>query len=170
MSYFKSINIWHKFQVQLYSNFQSSLIMPSQVVQAYPPSNLFPFGNCNVVLLDLSHLSHKHSSFIFIHWGEFGSIHYYSSVDSLQTTLNTIHDVRPLLPFPPDTTALCSILQSLQDSWQRPHSNMDGGEVSHRDWMRSCLLQRGCSLDIYLTCGQVGPSIWGASRLNNFII
>ncbi|KAN0094404.1 hypothetical protein V8E55_002691 [Tylopilus felleus] len=54
MSYFTSINIWHKFRVQLHSNFRSSVITPSQVVQAHPPSDLFPYGNCDVVLLDLS--------------------------------------------------------------------------------------------------------------------
>ncbi|KAN0101069.1 hypothetical protein V8E55_001053 [Tylopilus felleus] len=54
MSYFTSIDIWHKFRVQLCSNFRSSVIMPSQVVQVHPPSNLFPYGNCDVVLLDSS--------------------------------------------------------------------------------------------------------------------
>ncbi|KAG6369429.1 hypothetical protein JVT61DRAFT_14884 [Boletus reticuloceps] len=57
MSYFTSIDVWHKFRVQLHSNFQSSVIMPSQVVQARPPGDLFPHGNCDVVLLDSSRQS-----------------------------------------------------------------------------------------------------------------
>ena len=85
MSYFTSINIWHKFRVQLYSNFRSSVIMPSQVVQAHPPSDLFPYGNCDVVLLDLSGRSqnHKYSSLIFIHLTEFSSIYHCSGAGSL---------------------------------------------------------------------------------------
>ncbi|KAG1867447.1 hypothetical protein C8R48DRAFT_793878 [Suillus tomentosus] len=44
--------VWHKFRLQLHSAFQPQVIMPSQVVQAYPPSDDFPFGNCDTVLID----------------------------------------------------------------------------------------------------------------------
>ena len=69
MSYFKSVDIWHKFRVQLRSNFRSSVIMPSQVVQAHPPSDLFPYGNCNVMLLDSSgqYQNCTYSSLVSIH-------------------------------------------------------------------------------------------------------
>ncbi|KAG1717844.1 hypothetical protein EDB19DRAFT_1863760 [Suillus lakei] len=43
---------WNKFRLQLHSAFQQRLIMPSRVVQAYPPSDKFPFGNCDTVLID----------------------------------------------------------------------------------------------------------------------
>ncbi|KAG1839885.1 hypothetical protein DFJ58DRAFT_845539 [Suillus subalutaceus] len=40
-----SVRTWNKFRIQLLSNFQSRIVMPSQVVQSYPPSEAFPFGN-----------------------------------------------------------------------------------------------------------------------------
>ncbi|KAG1802450.1 uncharacterized protein BJ212DRAFT_1220211, partial [Suillus subaureus] len=43
--------VWNKFWLQLHSAFQQRIIMPSRVVQAYPPSNDFPLGNCNTVLI-----------------------------------------------------------------------------------------------------------------------
>ncbi|KAG2127479.1 hypothetical protein DEU56DRAFT_973809 [Suillus clintonianus] len=43
---------WNKFRLQLHSAFQPRVIMPSRVVQAYPPSDNFPFGNCDTVLVD----------------------------------------------------------------------------------------------------------------------
>ncbi|KAG1726841.1 hypothetical protein EDB19DRAFT_1943827 [Suillus lakei] len=43
---------WDKFQLQLHSAFQPRIIMPSRVIQAYPPSNTFPFGNCNTILVE----------------------------------------------------------------------------------------------------------------------
>ncbi|KAG1857135.1 hypothetical protein F4604DRAFT_1883077 [Suillus subluteus] len=48
-----SVRTWNKFRIQLLSNFQSQIIMPSQVVQSYPPSEAFPFGNCDTVLVQL---------------------------------------------------------------------------------------------------------------------
>ncbi|KAG2048335.1 hypothetical protein BDR06DRAFT_984837 [Suillus hirtellus] len=38
--------VWNKFRLQLHLAFQPRVIMPSRVVQAYPPSNDFPLGNC----------------------------------------------------------------------------------------------------------------------------
>ncbi|KAG1786661.1 uncharacterized protein HD556DRAFT_1434660 [Suillus plorans] len=35
-----------------YGRFQPWVIMPSRVVQAYPPSNDFPLGNCNTIPID----------------------------------------------------------------------------------------------------------------------
>jgi len=43
---------WNKFRLQLHSAFQPRVIMPSRVVQAYPPTDEFPFGNCDTVLID----------------------------------------------------------------------------------------------------------------------
>ncbi|KAG1765674.1 hypothetical protein EDD22DRAFT_1014434 [Suillus occidentalis] len=43
---------WNKFRLQLRSSFQPRIIMPSRVIQAYPPSDIFPFGNCDTVLVD----------------------------------------------------------------------------------------------------------------------
>ena len=92
--------------------------MPSQVVQVHPPSNLFPYGNCDVVLLDSLGQSQnrKYSSLVFIHLTEFNSIYHCSGVDGLQTALQTIHDARPLLHLPPNAFTLRSICQGLPDS------------------------------------------------------
>ncbi|KAG2044659.1 hypothetical protein BDR03DRAFT_929799 [Suillus americanus] len=49
-----SIWTWNKFHIQLVSTFQSRVVMPSQVVQAYLPSEAFPLGNCNTVLVQSS--------------------------------------------------------------------------------------------------------------------
>ncbi|KAG1837488.1 hypothetical protein F4604DRAFT_1885724 [Suillus subluteus] len=48
-----SVRTWNKFRIQLLSNFQSQIVMPSQVVQSYPPSEAFPLGNCDAVLVQL---------------------------------------------------------------------------------------------------------------------
>ncbi|KAF8837316.1 hypothetical protein BDN67DRAFT_991809 [Paxillus ammoniavirescens] len=53
-SHFTSLDTWFKFRVQLRSTFRPSTILPSQLMQAYPPDGLFPLGNCDVVLLDSS--------------------------------------------------------------------------------------------------------------------
>ncbi|KAG1816369.1 uncharacterized protein BJ212DRAFT_1446931 [Suillus subaureus] len=45
----------NKFQLQLHSIFHSRLIMPSQVIQASPPSQIFPLGNCDAVIVQSSH-------------------------------------------------------------------------------------------------------------------
>ncbi|KAH7916823.1 hypothetical protein BV22DRAFT_1188811, partial [Leucogyrophana mollusca] len=44
---------WNKFRLQLHSVLQRGMIMPSQLVQAYPPSTEFPHGNCDMVLLSV---------------------------------------------------------------------------------------------------------------------
>ncbi|KAG1853234.1 hypothetical protein C8R48DRAFT_749657 [Suillus tomentosus] len=44
--------VWNKFRLQLHSAFQPWVIMPSRVVQAYPPSDDFPLGNCDTILID----------------------------------------------------------------------------------------------------------------------
>lgn len=49
----RSLNVWNKFRIQLYSKLRSCLVMPSQQVQAYPPSVTHPHGNCDVVLLHM---------------------------------------------------------------------------------------------------------------------
>ncbi|KAG1805845.1 uncharacterized protein BJ212DRAFT_1449522 [Suillus subaureus] len=56
--------VWNKFQLQLHSAFQQRVIMPSRVVQAYPPSNDFPLGNCNTVLTDTMGINGKMTSYI----------------------------------------------------------------------------------------------------------
>ncbi|KAH7903179.1 hypothetical protein BJ138DRAFT_1021044, partial [Hygrophoropsis aurantiaca] len=43
---FDRFAIWHKFRVQLLSTFRPSMILPSQVVQAKPPSPDIPLGCC----------------------------------------------------------------------------------------------------------------------------
>ncbi|KAG1836104.1 hypothetical protein F4604DRAFT_1943642 [Suillus subluteus] len=44
-------DVWFKFHIQLHSTFQERTIMPSQVVQAESPSEQFPRGHCDVVLI-----------------------------------------------------------------------------------------------------------------------
>ncbi|KAG1858447.1 hypothetical protein DFJ58DRAFT_715865 [Suillus subalutaceus] len=55
---------WHKFRLQLHSAFQPRVIMPSRVVQAYPPSDDFPLGNYNTVLIDTMGVNGKMTSYI----------------------------------------------------------------------------------------------------------
>ncbi|KAG2352868.1 hypothetical protein BDR07DRAFT_1454796 [Suillus spraguei] len=45
------LKTWYKFRLQLHSRLRPCNIMPSQQVQAYPPSDTYPFGNCDIVLL-----------------------------------------------------------------------------------------------------------------------
>ncbi|KAG2098962.1 uncharacterized protein F5147DRAFT_747315 [Suillus discolor] len=45
---------WNKFRLQLHSAFQPQVIMPSRVIQAYPPSDAFPLGNCDTVLINVT--------------------------------------------------------------------------------------------------------------------
>ncbi|KAG1885930.1 uncharacterized protein F5891DRAFT_1132660 [Suillus fuscotomentosus] len=54
--------VWHKFWLQLHLAFQPRVIMPSRMVQAYPPSDDFPFGNCDTVLVDTTGIDGKTSS------------------------------------------------------------------------------------------------------------
>ncbi|KAG2346736.1 hypothetical protein BDR05DRAFT_997143 [Suillus weaverae] len=56
--------VWHKFRLQLHSAFQPRVIMPSRVVQAYPPSDNFPLGNCDTVLIDAMGINGKMTSYI----------------------------------------------------------------------------------------------------------
>ncbi|KAG2740565.1 hypothetical protein P692DRAFT_20753108, partial [Suillus brevipes Sb2] len=56
--------VWNKFRVQLHSAFQPRVIMPSRVVQAYPPSADFPLGNCDTVLIDAMGINGKMSIYV----------------------------------------------------------------------------------------------------------
>ncbi|KAG1862846.1 hypothetical protein C8R48DRAFT_603026 [Suillus tomentosus] len=56
--------VWHKFRLQLHLAFQPRVIMPSRVVQAYPPSDDFPFGNCDTVLMETTGIDGKTTSCI----------------------------------------------------------------------------------------------------------
>ncbi|KAF9231725.1 hypothetical protein BU15DRAFT_55803 [Melanogaster broomeanus] len=47
---FSNVKVWYKFRVQQCST--SSTILPSQAVQALPPSPSFPLGHCDAVLLN----------------------------------------------------------------------------------------------------------------------
>ncbi|KAG1907062.1 uncharacterized protein F5891DRAFT_940310 [Suillus fuscotomentosus] len=47
------LNVWNKFRIQLHSMLRPRLVMPSQQVQAYPPSTNYPRGNCDAVLLQM---------------------------------------------------------------------------------------------------------------------
>ena len=48
---FNCIALWNKFRIQLHSTFCPSKLLPSQVVQTKPPSEDFPYGCCDVVLI-----------------------------------------------------------------------------------------------------------------------
>ncbi|KAG2122975.1 hypothetical protein BD769DRAFT_1359974 [Suillus cothurnatus] len=56
--------VWNKFRLQLHSAFQQRVIMPSRVVQAYPPSDEFPLGNCDTVLIDAMGINGKMTSYV----------------------------------------------------------------------------------------------------------
>ncbi|KAG1905852.1 uncharacterized protein F5891DRAFT_975993 [Suillus fuscotomentosus] len=45
---------WNQFRLQLHSAFQPRVIVPSRVIQAYPPSDAFPLGNCDTVLINVT--------------------------------------------------------------------------------------------------------------------
>ncbi|KAI6115800.1 hypothetical protein EDD17DRAFT_1470754 [Pisolithus thermaeus] len=60
---FDEIAVWYKFRIQQYSTCRPSVIMPSQVVQAQPPSSDFPFGNCDIVLLNANGQSQDNPGF-----------------------------------------------------------------------------------------------------------
>ncbi|KAH7904286.1 hypothetical protein BJ138DRAFT_1239251, partial [Hygrophoropsis aurantiaca] len=45
-------NTWHKFRLQLHSSFRAHVIMPSQVIQAVPPSDSRAGGICDAVIVD----------------------------------------------------------------------------------------------------------------------
>lgn len=54
-----SVRMWNKFHIQLLSNFQSQVVMPSQIIQSYLPSEAFPFGNFDTVLIQLTESNGK---------------------------------------------------------------------------------------------------------------
>ncbi|KAG2142503.1 hypothetical protein BD769DRAFT_1383347 [Suillus cothurnatus] len=45
------LKAWYKFRLQLHSRLRPCNITPSQQVQAYPPCDTYPFGNCDIILL-----------------------------------------------------------------------------------------------------------------------
>ncbi|KAG1893228.1 uncharacterized protein F5891DRAFT_1131356 [Suillus fuscotomentosus] len=45
------LNAWFKFRIQLHSAFHERTIMPSQLLQAEPPSSEFSYGRCDTVLV-----------------------------------------------------------------------------------------------------------------------
>ncbi|KAI9573719.1 hypothetical protein HD554DRAFT_2013079 [Boletus coccyginus] len=49
---FSMVKVWYKFHVQQQSTSPSSTILPSQAIQAKPPSVHFPLGYCDAVLLN----------------------------------------------------------------------------------------------------------------------
>jgi len=48
---FNHFFLYHKLRMQLRSTFHPSMVMPSQVVQAKPPSNEYPYRCCDAVLI-----------------------------------------------------------------------------------------------------------------------
>lgn len=48
---FSRFALWYKFRVQLHSTFRPSMLLPSQIVQAKPPSTEFPLGCADAVLI-----------------------------------------------------------------------------------------------------------------------
>ncbi|KAG9310720.1 hypothetical protein JVU11DRAFT_9321 [Chiua virens] len=49
---FSKVKVWYKFRVQQQTTSSPSTILPSQAVQAKPPSVHFPLGHCDAVLLN----------------------------------------------------------------------------------------------------------------------
>ncbi|KIJ19283.1 hypothetical protein PAXINDRAFT_69236, partial [Paxillus involutus ATCC 200175] len=52
-----SLNIWIAFRLQLLSRFMTCKIMPSQLIQALPPSAQMPLGKCDTILIHPSDAS-----------------------------------------------------------------------------------------------------------------
>jgi len=46
-----NMSTWNKFRIQLHSSFRERYVDKSQVVQAYAPSEEYPLGHCDAVLL-----------------------------------------------------------------------------------------------------------------------
>jgi hypothetical protein len=46
-----NVSTWNKFRVQLHSSFRGRYVDKSQVIQAYPPSEEYPRGRCDAVLI-----------------------------------------------------------------------------------------------------------------------
>lgn len=69
------LKVWFKFRLQLRSSLRPLLVMPSQQVQAHPPSDTHRLGNCDVVLLrtqnggefSISTNSHRHTHALLDH-------------------------------------------------------------------------------------------------------
>ena len=57
---FNKGKLWYKFRIQRCSTSLPSVVLPSQAVQAQPPSVGFPLGNCDAVLLNMNSQS-KHN-------------------------------------------------------------------------------------------------------------
>ncbi|KAG1759043.1 hypothetical protein EDD22DRAFT_981216 [Suillus occidentalis] len=55
---------WNKFRLQLHSVFQQHVIIPSRAVQAYLPSDDFPLGNCDTILVDTTGINGKMTSYV----------------------------------------------------------------------------------------------------------
>ena len=53
------VNVWNMFRLQLLSQLHGMKIMPSQLLQALPLSEEFPFGKCDTVLLHSPDVEHK---------------------------------------------------------------------------------------------------------------
>ena len=49
---FTQIHVWTKFQMQQYSTQDSRILLPSQTLQALPPSDSMPYGRGNTVLIN----------------------------------------------------------------------------------------------------------------------
>ncbi|KAG2348378.1 hypothetical protein BDR05DRAFT_875104, partial [Suillus weaverae] len=61
------LKTWYKFRLQLHSRLHPCNITPSQQVQAYPPSDTYPFGNCDIVLLQPTYGHPKSCKFSIQH-------------------------------------------------------------------------------------------------------
>jgi len=53
-----SFSAWRKFRLQLLSVFNNCTVMPSHLIQAYPPSKNFPYGYTDAVLLNSQSLGY----------------------------------------------------------------------------------------------------------------
>ncbi|KAH7921465.1 hypothetical protein BV22DRAFT_1107182 [Leucogyrophana mollusca] len=58
------LRVWYKFRIQLRSVLKPRSIMPSQLVQAYPPSGAFPRGNCDAVLVQGLQSNGQHGCYV----------------------------------------------------------------------------------------------------------
>lgn len=85
------VRTWNKFRLQLHSVFRSRLIMPSQVVQAAPPSQTFPLGNCDAVVAQSIHGDWTGKVYLLLH-----------TRHSLVYIVNIVAQVRAIFqPIPP---------------------------------------------------------------------
>ena len=49
---FSNIRVWNNFRIQQHSTQDPQILLPSQTIQALPPSDKMPFGRCNTVLVN----------------------------------------------------------------------------------------------------------------------